>query len=131
MICILGYFREAKKCEKYFRSLLKDRDKDSICSFSRSFDLKKIDTWVVRAVYEELQSYISYGENKFPVRPKDDIFEDLKIDREDFGCGIIVDISRRTGRSLKDIESNPYYNKLNTVENLVYFFNEQPISNQK
>ena len=114
---------DAKKSKKHFGILLKNRQKDSICTFSRHFEFREIDTWVIRAVYEQLQNYL--GEN-FPIRPSDDIFIDLQIDDEDFSYDLIEEIAQRTGRSLENAESNPYYGKLNLVEDLVYFFNEQP-----
>ena len=115
-----------KKSKKHFGILLKNRQKDSIGTFSRHFEFRKIDTWVIRAVYEQLQNYLSSEKENFPIRPSDDIFIDLKIDDEDFEYDLVEEIAQRTGRSLENAESNPYYGKVNIVENLVYFFNEQP-----
>ena len=39
---------------------------------------------------------------------------------------IVEEISERTGRNLDGAENNRFYGKANIVENLVYFFNEQP-----
>ena len=117
---------DRKKRKKHFSSLLKDRQKDSICTFSRYFEFRKIDTWVIRAVYEQLQNYLRSENENFPIRPSDDVFIDLKIDDEDFEYDLVEEIAQRTGRSLENAESNPYYGKANVVENLVYFFNEQP-----
>ncbi|MEJ2404394.1 MAG: hypothetical protein P8171_08920 [Candidatus Thiodiazotropha sp.] len=112
--------------KKHFENLLKDREADSIGTFSRHFEFRKIDTWVIRAVYEQLQAYMTPVRKSFPIRPDDDVFKDLLIDDEDFDLDIIEEIAERTGRSLEHIESNPYYGKASVVENLVYFFNEQP-----
>lgn len=118
-----------KKQKKHFQELLSKRENHSICEFARYFDCKEIDTWVIRAVYEQLQDYLKSEHEKFPVLPEDDIFIDLQIDDEDFECGIVEEISSRTGRTLSNAESNPYYGKANIVKNLVYFFNEQPVAN--
>ncbi|MCU7878671.1 MAG: hypothetical protein KZQ84_18085 [Candidatus Thiodiazotropha sp. (ex Lucinoma borealis)] len=65
----------------------------------------------------------------FPIRTTDDVFTDLMIDNEDFDYDLVEEIALRAERSLENIESNPYYGKANIVENLVYFFNEQPKTN--
>lgn len=125
---VLSFFDKRKR-ERHFKSLLKDRDNDSICTFSRHFEFRAIDTWVIRAVYEQLQNYLNGEKEGFPIRPTDDVFKDLMIDDEDFEYDLVEEIAERTGRSLENAESNPYYGKANIVENLVYFFNEQPKTN--
>ena len=117
---------DKKKRNKHFKSLLKDRGNDSICTFSRHFEFRKIDTWVIRAVYEQLQSYMSGEKESFPIRATDDVLKDLMIDHEDFEYDLVEEIAQRTGRTLENAESNPYYGKANIVENLMFFFNEQP-----
>jgi hypothetical protein len=112
--------------KKHFMVLLKGRDTDSICTFSRYFECRKIDTWVIRAVYEQLQNYLAPEKVAFPIRPQDDVFKDLLIDNEDFEFDIVEEIAERAGRSLENTESNRYNGKASIVENLVYFFNEQP-----
>ena len=117
---------DKKKRNNHFKNLIEDRDNDSICTFSRHFESRQIDTWVIRAVYEQLQSYMSGEKENFPIRATDDIFKDLMIDDEDFEYDLVEEIAQRTGRTLENAESNPYYGKANIVENLVFFFNEQP-----
>lgn len=123
---ILIWMGENKKRNKHFKDLLKDRDDDSICTFSRHFEFSEVDTWVLRAVYEQLQSYLNGEKENFPIRATDDVFKDLMIDEEDFEYGLIEEIAQRTGRTLVNADSNPYYAKANIIENLVFFFNEQP-----
>ena len=132
IVPILVYIEIKNKNERkvHFRNLLLDRENDSICTFSRSFDCKEIDTWVIRAVYEQLQNYLKNEKAKFPIRPQDDIYTDLKIDDEDFEMDIVEEIAFRAGRTLENSEENRYYGKANIVENLVYFFNEQPKSSK-
>lgn len=120
---------DKKKRNEHFAKLLEDRENDSICTFSRHFEFREIDTWVIRAVYEQLQSYLNSEKEHFPVRATDDVFGDLMIDDEDFEYDIVEEIAQRTGRTLDNAESNPYYGKANIVENLVFFFNEQPKEN--
>ena len=118
-----------RKRIKHFRNLLIDRENDSICTFSRHFEYREVDTWIIRAVYEQLQSYMNSEKENFPIRPSDDVFVDLKIDDEDFEYDLVEEIAQRTGRSLENAKSNTYFGKANIVENLVYFFNEQPKRN--
>ncbi len=122
-------FWDRRNRRRHFSLLLRERQNDSICSFSRHFEFRKVDTWVIRAVFEQLQNYMNSENENFPIRPTDDVFIDLKIDDEDFEFDLVEEIAQRTGRSLEDAESNPYYGKANIVENLVYFFNEQPKAN--
>ncbi|MEO0367668.1 MAG: hypothetical protein AAF197_02665 [Pseudomonadota bacterium] len=120
---------EKKKRNKHFNELLEGRENDSICTFSRQFEFREIDTWVIRAVYEQLQSYLNNENDSFPIKATDDVFKDLMIDDEDFEYDLVEEIAQRTGRTLENVESNPYYGKANVVENLVFFFNEQPKTN--
>ena len=53
-IVVISWFGSHKHDEKR-AALFQERDGDSICEFARSFDVKVVDTWVIRAVYEELQ----------------------------------------------------------------------------
>lgn len=113
--------------DRHFKKLFIGRERDSICTFTRFFDFRNVDTWIIRAVYEEIQFFI--GE-QVPIRPRDNIYDDLKIDPDDFEMDhkfdIVGNIADRTGRSLDGYEQNPYYGKVNTVEDLVMFFNLQP-----
>ena len=34
------------------------RTRESICEFSRAFEVRETDTWVIRAVYEQLQQQL-------------------------------------------------------------------------
>lgn len=120
---------DTKKRKKHFTLLLEGRENDSICTFVRHFEFRQIDTWVIRAVYEQLQNYMNNEKEDFPIRATDNVFEDLMIDEEDFEYDLVEEIAQRTGRSLENAESNSYYGKANIVENLVYFFNEQPKKN--
>ena len=77
-------------------------------------------------MYEQLQENLSSVHPDFPIRANDHIFDELFIDSEDFNEDIVEEIAQRTGRTLDGVESNPYYGKVNTVAELVYYFNLQP-----
>ena len=98
--------------------IAESRARDSICDFARSFDYRRIDTWIIRAVYEEFS-------DSYPIRSKDSFKHDLQIDPEDFE-NYVTAIAKRVRRNLDKVEGNPLYGKLNTVRDLVVFLNLQP-----
>ena len=98
-----------------------------IGNFARSFNCRKIDTWVIRAVYEQIQDYVSTEKITLPIYAEDNLFEDLEIGEEDLYEDLSEEIAQRTGRSFDNVENNPYFNKVNTVGDLVNFFNNQPL----
>lgn len=112
------------KVEKHFVKLCADRDGLSICEFAREFDSKVVDTWVVRAVYEQLQAALPTKQN-VPIKASDNLFDTLMLDEDDLDLDLSEEIAQRTGRSLESYESNPYYGKVTTARNLVLFFNHQ------
>jgi len=129
-VLIYTEYVNGKESKKHYELLINGRENDSICTFTRYFEYREIDTWVIRAVYEQLQNYMAPIRKGFPIHPTDDVFTDLRIDDEDFELDLIEEIAERTGRSLEGSESNEYYGKSDTVENLVYFFNNQPKVNE-
>jgi hypothetical protein len=96
-----------------------------ICTFARSFDLRSVDSWIVRATYEELLQYFEGSGYKIAIRPEDDVVRDLHIDAEDFEDSVLS-IADRTGRSLIGYESNPYYSDATTVRGVIMLLNSQP-----
>jgi hypothetical protein len=108
------------------RRLALSRSGESICSFVNSFDCRHTDTWILRAVYEELGRYLAVEGHPIPIRADDQCFEGgLKIDREDLD-DLGVDAAARSGRSMDDADRNPYYGKVRTVRDLVGFLEHQP-----
>jgi hypothetical protein len=93
---------------------------ESICTFARSFDCRRTDTWIVRAVWEELGNWCA-----FPLRREDRLADDLGIDSEDLDDLAEV-VAQRTGRTLEECEGNPWFGKVTTVGALVSFFEHQP-----
>ncbi|MES9981735.1 MAG: hypothetical protein ABW107_23740, partial [Candidatus Thiodiazotropha sp. 6PLUC5] len=77
---------------------------------------------------EQIQEYVSFLDVKLPLKATDDIFELLEIDSEEFDIDILEEVSQRTGRSMENAERNPFYGKVQTLEDLVLYFNEQPLS---
>ena len=72
-----------------------ERVDESICNFARAFPRKKVDTWIIRSVYEALENYVSMEDTKFPIRASDNLFEDLRVDVEDFEMDLVPEIAKR------------------------------------
>ena len=106
-------------------ALKKTREGEDIGSFARSFDYRTVDTWIIRAVYEEINNELGFDDNSVPIRASDNLEKDLKIDDEDlffiYDC-----VASRASVSDENIENNPYYNKVKTVKDLVLFMDAQP-----
>ena len=108
------------------RKLALSRSGESIYTFVDSFDCHRTDTWVLRAVYEELSRYLTVDGHPFPVRADDQCCEkDLKIDPEDL-AELATDAAIRAGRSMDGAEQNPFYCKVHRVRDLVSFLEHQP-----
>lgn len=100
--------------------LAAQRRSENICTFARSFNCRSTDTWIIRAVFDELSLYVT-----FPIRGSDRFEEDLKLDALDL-VEIAQVVAQRTGRPLEQCEQNPLYDKVRTVRDLVDFFRHQP-----
>ena len=108
--------------KRFRRQLVTSRQDESICEFARSFD-RQTDTWLIRAVYEEVSRYLSVDGRTIPVR-RQDLCENL-IDPEDLG-DIAKDVAFRARRSMEDCDKNPLYGKVQTVGDMVTFLEYQP-----
>lgn len=126
VVCsVLGYSWVAnKRTAERLKLIALSRGGDSICEFARSFDTREIDTWVIRAAYEELQAFLHSYLPNFPVLPSDSLLVDLELDLDDVE-DLLQDVAKRSGRSLDKAEENPYYGQLHTVMDLVLFINAQ------
>ena len=106
--------------------LANEREGESICSFARSFERRSVDTWIIRAVFEELQPYCRSGRRTFALRGTDRLGEDLLIDEDEWG-DLACDIAQRVGRSTEDWVKNPLFGSVETVSDLVAFLGHQPL----
>ncbi|WP_311773785.1 hypothetical protein [Acidovorax soli] len=111
---------------RHFAQLAQERSGESICQFARSIDCRGVDTWVVRAVYEELQTGLPGQVGLFPLRVTDRLQKDLRLDADDLDLSLVPDIAQRAGRDLSSTQGNPFYGKVSTVGDLVHFLNAQP-----
>ncbi len=129
VVFIWSYFDD-KNWQKRISNLALERKGHNIGTFAKSFDCKSVDTWVIRAVYEQLQQYVSTEKTVLPILSDDHLFNTLNIDKEDLADILMEEIAQRTSRSFDSFEKNPYFDNLNTVKDLVYFFDKQPTEAQ-
>jgi hypothetical protein len=111
--------------ELNIEKLAKERKGENIGTFAKSLDYRNIDTWIIRAVYEEIQSELGFKEIDIPIRTSDNLENDLQLDDEDLFY-IYSRVAIRAGISDKDGNKNPYYDKVETVEDMILFLNTQP-----
>lgn len=123
--CVAGW-RHNTAYESKLKRMASNRTGESICEFARSFDTQHVDTWVIRAVYEQLQNYLAHVVPEFPVRADDYLRDHLINDPDDLDLDLVSEIAKRTNRSLLNADQNPYYDCVLTVRDLVLFFNAQP-----
>lgn len=126
VLIAFGAYIEILFSRRRLRTIATSRTGESICSFANSFDCRKTDTWIIRAVYDALQEQLLQGKRaRFPIRATDRFREDLRLDYDDLN-ETAQKIARRTGYELVDTKKNPLYDKVNTVYDLVMFFTYQP-----
>ncbi|MET1257046.1 hypothetical protein [Aliikangiella maris] len=111
--------------KKRMTKIALERGEPNICEYARSFDYRKVDTKIMREVWNEVQECLGkYNDKYFPVKA-DDVFEDVyKIDTEELDY-IYWAVADRLGIDTEEPESNPYFNKVTTVKNLVLFLHHQ------
>ena len=109
----------------FYQKLAADRQGDSICTFARSLDYRRLDTKVIRAVYEALQGEIRAACPAFPVRASDEIPAIYRIAEEDLE-DLICTLADQRGRSLVNYQNNPHYAETSTVDGLIGFLSAQP-----
>lgn len=108
--------------------LASQREGQTICEFARDFDTRAVDTWIIRAVYEQLQGRLRHVHPLFPVRADDRLKEDLLLDDDDLDMDLAPEVEMRTGRLIDNSATNPYFGKVKTVRDFVHFFQNQPRS---
>jgi len=125
-IAVVCLVFEISRRKRRLKALAAARPGESICNFAREFDFRETDTWIIRAVYEQLQAHLADDALAFPLRREDHLTKTLGIDPDDLSYDLADEIAARTGRSLEKTGNNPYWEKVETVGDLVQFFLHQP-----
>lgn len=125
-VWLTGALSERKRRRRLAR-LAADRPGNPLCRFARAVDCRRRDTWVVRSVYEALQSYLpsEKGGPGFPVAPDDRLEADLGICLDDLDDDA-WDIAHRCGRAWPPSDPSGPEPKIETVRQLLDFFERQP-----
>jgi hypothetical protein len=58
--------RNKRQTKRHLAELANERTGESICEFTRAFDVRNTDTWVIRAVYEQVQHQLRWCSPIFP-----------------------------------------------------------------
>ncbi len=98
---------------------------DTICDFRKSFNLREVDPWIIRATHEAFGAWLDPKQPCFPLRASDSIGGDLKIHPEDMG-DLVFEVAERAGYDLSHCDANPLFGKVQTVEDFVLFINMEP-----
>lgn len=125
VLCAMAHL-QGKRDQRKLLALAATRTGQTICEFTRDFDARAVDTWIIRAVYEQLQGQLNHIHPAFPVRADDRLKEDLFLDDDDLDMELAQDVEARTGRTLDGSANNPYSGKVVTVRDFVLFFQSQP-----
>ncbi len=64
----------------------------------------------------------------FPIRASDNLWKDLLIDEDGLDIDMIEYLPPLNGRTTVEMEKNPYFGHVQTVEDLVLFFNALPLA---
>ncbi|WP_211216990.1 hypothetical protein [Simiduia agarivorans] len=85
----------------------------------------------MREVYNLVQEWAGkYEDIPFPVQA-DDTFDGIyRMDPDDLD-DIYFEVAEKLGISKENSEANPYYDKVETVKDLVLFLNDQPRVNNE
>lgn len=108
------------------RSIALNRKNLTICAYAKSFDYRNVDTKIMREVYNHIQAWAGKYEGvNFPVEANDCFNETYRMDPDDLD-DIYFEIAEKLGISTENPQSNPYWNQVTTVKNLVLFLHNQP-----
>ena len=117
---------QTRREKRQLLAVASQREGQTICEFARDFDARAVDTWIIRAVYEQLQEQLAHVHPNFPVRADDRLKEDLLLHDDDVDMDFAAEVEMRTGRPIDNSEGNPYAGKVKTVRDAVLFFQHQP-----
>lgn len=119
VICgIIGHYRMKK--------IAVTRGDPNICEYARSFDYRSVDTKIIREVWNEVQINLGKFNGKpFPIKAEDMFEETYNMHPDDLD-EIYWAVADRLGIDTEQPESNPYFNQVTSVKNLVLFLHYQP-----
>jgi len=81
---------------------------------------------IIRAVHAVVSEVLDPIVPSFPLRAGDRFEDDLQLDDADLG-ELVEIAAQRAGRSVENLESNPFFGNVSTVGDLVQFLAHQPV----
>jgi len=106
-------------------SLAMERGSSDLSTFVRSLDLGDADAEIAREVFAHLQDYLEECQGQpFPVQADDSFRDHYRMDDEDLD-DLYSEVAEKLGISTERPEGNPYFEKVETVRDLVLFLNHQ------
>lgn len=127
-LVLIGYF-PGRAHTRRMRVMQRERANEDIGTFARAFARHAgptVDPWAIRAVWDALTPFTECRGERLPLRPSDRFEADLGIDLDDLE-DLVPQLVERCERVPGNWKANPYYEKLSTVGNLVYFISAQPL----
>lgn len=98
----------------HFSKLREKRGNQNIGTFAIALPAKKYDTWIVRAIYEELTIWTNV-----PIRPEDELKKDLKLQEDDI-ANILANVVERLNLQINENSENDPPSPV-TVTDLICF----------
>jgi len=92
-IAVVCLVFEISRRKRRLKALAAARPGESICNFAREFDFRETDTWIIRAVYEQLQAHLADDALAFPLRREDHLTKTLGIDPDDLSYDLADEIA--------------------------------------
>jgi hypothetical protein len=125
-LTVLTLTTERKRAKRVFTAA-SARTAEDIGSFARGFNRRDgtpLDPWAIRAVWNALAPLTESRGRRIPLRPTDRFEQDLGIDLEDLE-DLVPPLVEQCERVHGDWKTNPFYDKLETVADLVHFISAQ------
>jgi len=108
------------------QGIARARGQPNICEFARSFDYREIDTKIIREVWNEIGLNLGrYDGQIFPIKAEDLFESTYNFDPDDLDDAYWA-VADRLAIDTSNPENNPYWNKVNSVKDLVLFLHNQP-----
>jgi hypothetical protein len=127
-LTVITFLSERKHARRVI-TIAAQRPNEDIGSFARAFERRaneSLDPWAIRAVWNTLVPLTESRGRQIPLRPTDRFEEDLLVDLDDLE-DLVPRLVEQCERVMGNWKANPFYHRLNTVADLVYFISAQPL----
>jgi hypothetical protein len=128
VLVVLSVVSERNRSERV-RAIANQRANEDIGSFARAFNRRAtdpLDPWAIRAVWNALVPLTESRGRTIPLRPTDRFEEDLSTHPDDIE-DLVLQLVEQCERVPGNWRANPFYDRIKTVADLVYFISAQPL----